>query len=175
MIAKRNNKISGITIIELMIGMVISLIVILAIGQIIADGVKGFENAYIKANGPVVSSSYVAQKRFDRIVRKASYRASRPPVAANNTLDIYYISDPSAYTALDRRVRFYISNGNLLATEYHYRPPNAETTLTTETICSNVSACEFKTNTNDRSAQMILRLTDGSSTITTVASAYMHN
>ena len=65
---------------------------------------------------------------------------------------------------------FYTANGNL---NVEYGQLDPKETLSTETVCGNVSGCMFKQL--GRSIQMILKLDNGTQTNTVVSSAVTHN
>ena len=156
-----------------MITAIISVIVVLAIGTAIADGVRGWHTMYNRVNADVVASSFVARRTFDRTIRKAS-RQKILADAAGGWIEVYYFSSGVA-TKLDRYARFYVSGNELKVEHGSWDPGSAipKIPLRTEVICSNVSSCVFKVD--GRSAQMILTLDDGSQAITVVSSAVMHN
>ncbi len=164
----------GMTLAELAVTMVIVVVVILALGSAIAEGIRGWQRTYDRANADVVRDGYAARNAFDRIVRKAT-RQFYQLAQDGSWLEVYYYSDP-ALPVVDRYARLYVSSdGQLMAEHGQYTPgaDQAKTTLRTEVICSNVSSCVFKAD--GRSAQMILTLDDGSRSVTIIGSAVMHN
>ncbi len=159
----------GFTLTELMVTTVIVAIVILALGSVVADGVRGWQRMYDRVYADVVTDGFVARRVFDRIIRKAS-RQMYSVDDSGEWLKVYYYSSGAA-TTLDRYGLFYVS-GDELKVEHGIRA-TPETPLQTETVCGNVSSCVFKGD--GRSAQMILTLDDGSQSVTVVSSAVMHN
>lgn len=158
----------GFTLIELMIGTVLVLIVVSAIGAVLVDSQRGWHAMYNRIYSDVVTDSYAARRAFDSVVRRASREKFLIDVNGS-WLEVYYYASASS-TVLDRYARFSV-NGADLNIEYGTLDPKQ--TLNTETICSNVSTCVFRTA--GRSAQMILVLDNGSQTASVTTSAVMHN
>ena len=164
----------GLTLAELMVAMATMLIVILALGTVIVDGIRGWQRTYARVYADVKTDGYVARNVFDRVVRSAG----RQTLAADGAwLEVYYYLYPSS-TWLDRYARFIVANGQL---QIQHGNRALDGTLsgpdTTETVCGNVvvppSGRIF--NADGRSAQMELTLDDGSQSATVVSSAVMHN
>ena len=168
MIKKKAVTRPGITLIEIMVAVVLSSIMVLAVGLMLAEGPRSFNRMNDRAFGDLVTESFVARKIFDSTIRKASKEEILVDNASNQ-LEVYYYASSVSVSA-DRYAKIYKSDSTLYV-EYGTREPRE--TLETKTICSNVSSCIF--NSTGRSAQMILTLDDGSQKITTVTSAIMHN
>ena len=158
----------GFTIVELAITVVVSVIVILGIGVVLADSQRNWNRMYNRIYSDVVTDSYVARKMFDSVIRKAS-REKLLVDDAGNWLEVYYYADSDSED-VDRYARFY-KTGSQLSAEYGKLDPLE--TLTTTIVCENVSNCVFKQV--GRSAQMILTLDNGTQAVTTTSSAVMHN
>ncbi|MHC4221067.1 MAG: hypothetical protein ACYST9_01485 [Planctomycetota bacterium] len=166
-IKKKNNKLrAGLTLMELFAAMIISIIVILGAGFILVSNHKGFEKLYERANGDVATDGYVAQKRFENVIRNAS---REKVVFDTNSVEIYYYDSNSA-PLVDRYARFYKTGGDL---NFEYGVYDPKKTLEVSTVCSNVSACSFY-NTG-RSVQMKLVLDDGLRSVEVMGSAVMNN
>jgi len=163
----------GFTLTELMVTTVIVAIVVLALGSVVADGVRGWQRMHDRVYADVVTDGFVARRVFDRIIRKASWEMYLVG-DSGESLEVYYYSSGAA-TTLDRYGRFYTLNGVLLLDHGVWAKGTEilEPPLQTETVCGNVSSCVFKGD--GRSAQMILTLDDGSQSVTVVSSAVMHN
>jgi Tfp pilus assembly protein FimT len=158
----------GFTSIELLITMTIMVIPILVVGFILADSNRGWHIMYNRINSDVVADSYVAAKAFDALVR----RASQDDVLVddnNQWVEVCYCQDSNSVVA-DRYALFYVAEGDLII-EYGQLEPKE--TMSTRTVCQNVSDCAFKQN--GQSLQMILTLDNGTQTNTVVSSAVMHN
>jgi hypothetical protein len=158
----------GLTIIELMLATGISTIIILSVGILLVDSNRGWNTMYSRTYSDVVNDAQAARRRFDSVVRSASNQGILLD-EFGAWVEVYYYSDPNS-SVVDSYARFYGSNNQLLI---EYGALNPRQTLSTETICENVSSCVFKTSGS--SAQMVLSLDDGSQSTTVVASAVLHN
>ena len=168
MIKKRLTASPGFTLIELIIAMAIMLIVVLAIGIALVDGQRGWSIQYDRIYSDVITDGYVARKKFDTVMRTAS-RDKLLLDDAGSWVEVYYYADDTS-TVVDRYARFYVANGNL---NVEYGQLDPKVTLTTETVCGNVSNCTFEQL--GRSIQMICTLDDGTRTNTVISSAVTHN
>lgn len=168
MIKKRLKSARGFTLIELIIGTVIMIFVILAIGMALVDGQRGWNQMYNKVYSDVVTDGYVARKKLDAVLRKASREKFLIDPAGSWVEVYYYATDAS--TVLDRYARFFTTGGAL---QIEYGQLNPTTTLSTETVCQNVSSCTFKQL--GRSIQMVLKLDNGKQTNTVTTSAATNN
>jgi len=163
---------SGLTLVELMVAMVTMLIVILALGTVMADSIRGWHKMYARVYADVKTDGYVARNAFDRVIRSAGRQTYLCP-ADGAWLEVYYYSSPSA-PMLDCYARFVVVSGQL---QILHGNRALDGTLSapdrTETVCGNVSSCIFRGD--GRSAQMELTLDDGTLSATVVSSAVMHN
>ena len=170
MIKKRLTSSRGFTLIELLTAIAIMFIVILAIGVALVDGQRGWNYMYNRIHSDVVTDGYVARRKFDAVLRKAS-RDKFLLDPAGGWVEVYYYAN-DASTVVDRYARFYYaSDGNKLNVEYGLYP-NKET-LSVETVCGNVSSCTFEQL--GRSVQMILKLDNGTQKNTLITSAVTNN
>jgi len=158
----------GFTLIELIMAMAIMIFVVLAIGMALVDGQRGWNNMFNRVYSYVVTEGYVARRKFDAVLRKASREKFLIDPAGSWVEVYYYATDAS--TDLDRYARFYTA-GNKLSIEYGQLNPTS--TLSTETVCQNVSSCTFEQL--GRSIQMVLKLDDGKQTNTVITSAVTNN
>ena len=166
---------AGLTLSELLVAAVIVIIVLFALGTVIADSVRGWNKVYDRVYADVRTDSYVARAAFDQVVRKATsqmYQIEDPDGGA--WLEVYYYSS-SAAPVVDRYARLYTSNGALLVEygDYTAGSESPKTPLRTDIVCQNVASCVFKAD--GCSAQMLLTLDDGSQNIVVTTSAVMHN
>ncbi len=168
MIKKRLTASRGFTLIELMIAIAIMVIVVLAIGVALVDGQRGWNYMYDRIYSDVVTDGYVARKKFDAVLRKAS-REKFLIDPAGGWVEVYYYAN-DASTVVDRYARFSASGGKLNV-EYGQLDPKATDTI--ETVCGNVSSCTFVQL--GRSIQMILKLDNGAQTNTVITSAVTNN
>jgi len=156
-----------------MVAVVVLLIVVLALGSVIAENARGWQRMYDSVYADVVTDGYVARKAFDRVIRSATRQMY---LLGDNGewIETFHYADAGS-PIVDRYNRFYVLNGMLLL-EYGSWTLGAEvprSRLRTDLICENVSSCVFKAD--GRSAQMVLTLDDGSRSKTVVCSAVMHN
>ena len=168
MINKRLTSSRGSTLIELLIAMAIMIFVILAIGMALVDGQRGWNNMYDRIYSDAVTDGYVARRKFDAVLRKASGETFSLAGDGSWVEVNYYANDAS--TVVDRYARFYTSGGTL---NVEYGQLNPKETISVESACSNVSGCIFMQS--GRSAQMILTLDDGTKTNTIITSARANN
>lgn len=168
MIKRKFKSSRGFSLIELITAMTIMLFVILAIGMTLVDGQRGWNNMYERMHSDVVTDGYFARRKFDAVLRKASREKILIDPAGSWVEVYYYASDAS--TVLDRYARLYTS-GNKLNIEYGQLDPTS--TLSTETVCENVSSCTF--DQLGRSIQMVLKLDNGKQTNTLITSATTNN
>ena len=168
MIEKRLTSSRGFTLIELLTAIAIMFIVILAIGVALVDGQRGWSIQYDRIYSDVVTDGYVARRKFDAVLRKASRDKFLLDPAGGWVKVYYYANDAS--TVVDRYARFSSSGGKL---NVEYGQLNPEATDTIETVCGNVSGCIFKQL--GRSIQMILKLDNGTQTNTVISSAVTNN
>ena len=158
----------GFTVMELIIAVAASLIVIIAIGAVLAGSQRDWNRMYNRACGDIVTDGYIARRAFDAVIRKASKERFLLD-EDGDWLEVYYYADEDS-AVVDRYARFYESGGELKI-EYGKLEPKA--TLSVQTICENVSSCVFRAT--GTSTQMILTLDDGTQTITVTSSAVLHN
>ena len=165
---KRLTASRGFTLSELITAMAIIIFVILSIGMALVDGQRGWNYMYNRIYSDVVTDGYVARRKFDAVLRKASGETFSLAGDGSWVEVNYYANDAS--TVVDRYARFYESDGDL---NVEYGQLNPKQTISVETVCSNVSGCIFKQS--GRSAQMILTLDDGTKTNTVITSATANN
>jgi hypothetical protein len=168
---RTNRKLlKGFSLIELSVAAVASVIVILGVTMIMADGQKGYNRIYDRAFSGLAREAYVVRSDFDSIVRKA---CNNKVLIANDGswLEIYYYeSDESA--TVDRYAKLFYDQGDSeLNVEYGQLNPKA--TVSIKKMCGNVTACEFKID--GQSAQMILTLDNGLQSMTVANSSFLHN
>ncbi len=158
----------GLTLIELMLAMVISTIVLAAVGAAMLGGVHGYNSAYRRASTGVLSDGYVAARGFKATLRKSAMSSVRITDQGGALTARYYAALDSEN--LDRYARFYVS-GNELRVEFGIvRPAQI---VSTQTLCTNVSACTFAKVGN--MVQMVLKIDDGQEESTVLSSAIPQN
>lgn len=168
MTKKRQVASRGFTIVELIITALIIAIVGFAIGAVVVDAQSTWNNMYDKMNSDVITDGYIARRKFDTVMRKASSQSYLLD-SSGGWIEVYYYASDSS-TLVDRYARFYVSDDEL---NFEYGQLGPRKTLDVETVCKNVSECTFKQV--GRSVQMILKLDDKTQTNTVVSSAVTHN
>ena len=158
----------GFTIVELIITALIIAIVGFAIGAVVVDAQSTWNNMYDKMNSDVITDGYIARRKFDTVMRKASSQSYLLD-SVGDWIEVYYYASDSS-SLVDRYARFYVSDDTL---NFEYGQLSPRKTLDVETVCKNVSDCTFKQV--GRSVQMILKLDDKTQTNTVVSSAVTHN
>jgi len=165
---QKNKKSKGFTIIELIIAAAVCVIALLGIGFVAADNQRSWSKIYNRINSDVAIDSLVAKKTFEAVIRKA--KKDTIVLAPNGTsVEVHYYRNAES-VSVDGYARFYLS-GTELNIEYGRFDPTE--TISTQTICSNVSSCVFMRI--GTSVQMLLTLNNSSQTVTVVTSAVMHN
>ncbi len=161
----------GFSLTELGVVLVLAPIVMLSMGLVLADNQRGWNQMYNRLNNGVAIDAYVARKGFDATVRKSSMNRERFDV---NEVEVYYYNDPASSTYLDRYAKFYKDDAELLV-EHGQLDSNGNPSGTPQTItlADNVEAVDF--SKNGASVQMVLRLDDGSESLTVMTSATRQN
>ena len=158
----------GFTLIELMIAITASMIVMLGVALVMANSQKSWNQLYTRAFSDVVGDSNVAGIKFKDIIRKASQYGFVVDSKGKGIEVYYYDSEDS--NDVDRYAHFYELEGDL---NLEIGKLNPRETQEVQTVCTNVTECLF--TASGRSAQMMLTLDNGSRTISTVTSAFLHN
>ena len=171
MFEKRTKSRKGFTLVELVTAIVIASIVVSAICILLADGQRGWRVMYNHIYSDVVNDGYVARRKFDAIMRKASWQKYTIDDVSNEWIEIYYYQDANS-TVLDSYAKFEFDSdlGELNFEEGMLDPLQ---TVNIQTLCGNVSDCIF--TVDGRSVQMILNLDNGSQSVIVTSSAVMHN
>jgi hypothetical protein len=158
----------GFTLIELMIGITASMIVMLGVALVLSNSQKSWNQLYTRAFSDVVGDTNVAGIKFKNIIRKSSQYGFIVDNKGEGIEVYYYNSEDS--NDVDRYAHFYELDGDL---NLEIGKLNPRETLEVQTICGDVTQCLFMAA--GRSAQMMLTLDNGSRTISTVTSAFLHN
>lgn len=159
----------GFTLVELMVTVLLASIVMLALGSVLADAHRGFNNMYERANSPVVVDAYVARLAFDSVIRPASTGITSQPVITDTSVKVYLYSDPNQITP-DRYAMFYVSGGTLFL-EKGVR--SSGSVLSTQTIAENVIDVDFAVK--QACIQMMLELDNGKESLIVTISSIRHN
>jgi hypothetical protein len=161
---------TGLTLVELMVASALSTICVLAVGGVLSDSQKAWNETYTKANSAIMLDSQLASKAFEATVRRAScerYLLDSDP--AGRWVEVYYFaSDASAAT--DRYARFTVEGGTFYI-EYGVIDPRQ--TLYINPICSNVTAFSF--SGSGRCIRMQMTLSNNDSDVSFISSAVPQN
>ena len=163
-------KRSGLTLVETMIAVAMSVIVVLALATVMADGPRSFNRMYDKVNADIQAEAMVSRITFESYVRKSSkYPGNFSVDADGDWIEVNYHSDLSS-GVVDRYAKFYVT-GDELVLETGVKSPRS--TLTVATLSENISSCEFKVL--GKSVQMIAVFDDDSDQVNLNCSAVMNN
>ena len=161
---------SGVTLVELAMVSVISVIVILAVTTLMADSQKGFNGIYNKTNSDLAYDDFAVRKVFSSVIRQSSNDNGATAVAVDGSwVQVQYYSSTSA-ESLDRYAKFYLQDGELLLEKGVISPAS---TLSLQTVCKSVSSVVFKKN--GTSVFMFLELNDGTNSRGINTSAILQN
>ena len=157
----------GFSLTELGAVMALAPVVMLSMGLVLADTQRGWNQMYNRLNKGVAIDAHVARKAFDATVRKSSM--NREHFDADE-VEVYHHNDSVSSTYLDRYAKFY-KDGTELLVEHGQLDSNGNPSGTPQTItlADNVEAVNF--SKNGASLQMVLRLDDGSKSLTLMTSA----
>lgn len=166
----------GFALIEMIQALVMSAIVILAIGVLLYDSQRGWNTMYERVYGDVTIEAYATRKAFDAICRKSS--VDRYDLGEDNEfLEVYYYQNDSESTMPDRYAIFYTVGSQLLVEhgdleEGTYNPdPSLESIVMT--LADNVTNAKFFVS--GTCVQMIAFLDDGNHSTLVTTSAIRHN
>ena len=154
---------------ELMIGLVIASVCMLAISGVLAGDQRAWLSVYGRVHGDVATGADVARRRFDALVHKAS-KSNSLLDSSGGWVEVQYAANETSST-VDRYARFSVSGGNL---QVEYGQVNPRAADTTQVLCRNVTSCLFLRTSGSDSVQMVLALDDGSHSTTIPSSAVMH-
>ena len=180
--AKRTTNNPGFTLVELMVTILISSIVLLGIGGVIADSHKGYNRMFTRIHGAIVNDAYFARLRFDKVCRQA--RAGSATVDASvPSLRVLYYSIPNYSSDPDQEPDSYATfflDGTypapLMLARGTYDPnTEAYTQTSTETVAGNVTELQFSAPFDGKSVQMVMTLSDNNHSMTVTCGSIMHN
>lgn len=168
---------NGFTLIELMVTVLLSAIIMLALGGVLADAHRGYNAMYNRINSPVVQDAYRARRAFESRIRKAS--SGGCTITASSAL-VYYFSGPDL-DDVDRYAEFTINNGTLTLSEGDFNPSGPTYTKTSSMVVANnviATNSTFKQGGDDENSpciQMVLHLNNGKEDIVVTCSSIRHN
>ncbi len=172
MLKMKIKKLKGITLIELMMTMLISSIVVLSMGILLADNLRGWRVMYNRIHSEKADNTYVVRRLFDVAFRKGTIApGSQIRISpSQDTLTVDYYSN-MILPIPDCNAVFQWDGSNILTLTCYQKTSGAE--ISSWTI-PNVSNCIF--NQAGRSVQMNLTFDDPNHTqmFNVVSSAYLH-
>jgi pilin/secretion family protein with methylation motif len=170
---KKEHNRKGVTLTELMVTLLLSTVVVLALGSVLADSQRGWVDMYSRAYSEVVTDAYVSQRVFSAVIRKSSIIACELGTS-NEYVQVYYYHELSS-TELDRYAKFYVSGGKLMMElgEFTVATFTPSTVLSTTTLASNVTSAVF--DVKGTSVQMFLSLDNNKEQLQVTCSAVRHN
>lgn len=167
---KIRKKRLGLTLIETILAVAVSVIVIMGLPVVMADNQNGWNKIYNKVNSNIVDESIIARIVFESNIRKSSKHTCACSIGTDGSwVETNYYSDISS-GILDRYAKFYVSGNDLLMEKGVISPRE---TLSLETLSSNVANCNFEYIGS--AVQMLLELDDGTYQIKINCAAVMHN
>jgi hypothetical protein len=161
----------GLTIIEMLLASVIVVIAIFSVAVALSDSHHGFKAMYNRIYSEVVTDSHVVRRMFDSVVRKSNCHECILDYNGR-WVEVHYYDGPGSMVP-DRYTCFNWDDTHLYVEYGRILEDGVKETISYRTVCGNVSNCTFRQT--GRSLQMILTLSNGSQTMTTVTSAVMHN
>jgi prepilin-type N-terminal cleavage/methylation domain-containing protein len=153
----------GFTLVELMMTALISSIIVLGIGILLADSLRGWRVMYERLHSPEADNTYAVRRMFDRVIRQAISQNAEVTItdAGDSVTAYYYNSKYSIYA--DREVKLtWTSNDKILTLTCSIVNPDKTTTKFSEEKIKNVSYCFFKSSNpppaRTHSIQMLLTI-----------------
>lgn len=156
---------------ELILTILLSGIMVAAVGLVMVDSHRGWLDSYAKVHGGAADDAAMSGTAFERIVRKAS--RSRYELTGIDDLTVYYYQDWQTSTELDAYGRFYRSQDapeELYLETGSLDPQRVEATVR---LASNATDVQFRAFSGG--IEMILLLDDGRESTTLVMPAILHN
>ena len=163
----------GFTITELVLAIAVGTMLILALGVVMVDTQKGWQDSYAKVHGGAASDAMMAKTAFDSIVRKAS--RSIYQFDGFDDITVYYYDNWLTSATLDRYARFFRSDENpsQMYVQQGTLKDGVKDVMTEVLLASNVADLEFKPINGG--IEMKLALDDGREQTTVVSTAILHN
>lgn len=171
---KRNK--SALTLIEMMIAILVSSIVVLGMGAVLADAQRGYNSMYNRINSPVVVDAYVAKAAFDAIVRKSDMTNVGYNSANTKTITVYYYSDANDYTILtpDRYATFTADLGDKeLTLDVGNWDGTNKSLLSTTILANDIKDAYFAPN--GACIYMMIEVDNGKENLIITCSSIRHN
>jgi len=174
---------AAFTLTEMTAAMLIMAIVILGMGLTFVDSSRGWARVYGRACEGVVADAFAARRAFDSIARR-SVMDSCSLAAGGDSIVLFYYND-STSASPDRYARFYlfddelrVERGDILDDaihQYEYSAWSAEHYSATGWVTLAGSVTDVGFSANGACVRMILKLDDGTVSMTVTTSANRHN
>lgn len=165
---KRNFRNTGLTLMELMVTMLISSILLVAVGIIMLDTQRGWQYTYTKVHGGAVVDAATAKTAFEKMFRKAS-RKKYIRTAADD-ITVFYYSNWLKEGDPDKYARFYRQNGTLFLKEGNIANADSDQTFI---LANRVTNAIFRPWPG--AIQMLLTVQYPTESITATSTAELHN
>lgn len=166
---------NAFTLTELVVVIAIAGIITLGIGVLLANSQKSWGQLFNRVYGDSASDSFVIQRAFDTVCRKASTR-KYDLSDSGDRIQLYYWDSGSTAATPENYARFYQSENDVLV-EYGqlqtgtWQPDTGQST-TTVTLASNIDSLKF--TVEGTSIQMFLTYLDND-LLPVVCSSVRHN
>lgn len=162
----------GFTLIELCVVMPLAFVVILGIGVVVTDSQRGWNRAYDRTLGDLVSDADVAIKTFDAVVRKSTIKCER---LHSDEVEVHYANNADTPTQLDSYARFYLTRAEELMVDYGELDANGhpQGDHYTSRLARNVKTAYF--SVLGSCMRLTLELDNGSQRLTVMSGAVRHN
>ena len=167
---KANYYRAGFTVTELSAAIATTVIIVAAFAMALISGHRTLNVTYAKVYSDVRTNAEVVLRRFDALVRKSVN--GQAVIASQEQLEICYFNDSDS-TFADRYAILYESDGDMLVEYGTVTSVGIKSTTSVETLCGDVSSCEF--SISGKSVEIVLALSDGEQSNTVISSAYLQN
>jgi hypothetical protein len=173
MLKIRPIKRAGLTLIELMTASVMGVTCMLAVGAVVYDSQKAWNETYTKANSAIMLDSHMASKAFEATVRNATcekYLLDPPDMdGKSHWVEVYYFASTSS-AIIDRYAKLYVEGGKFYIEHGNISPRQI---LNTIAICSNVTGFNF--SGSGRCIRMDMTLSNNNEDVSFFCSAIPQN
>lgn len=160
----------GVTLVQLLVAMFISLIVISGITTLLVQATTAWADNFEDNNSDASVARFTAVTAFTTLARQASSEASAVTISAQaDDITIEYYSS-SSLTSPDMYGRFYFQDGALMEERGTLSPSVSQSLYP---VCDNVQDCYFEKIGDCIS--MRLEVDDNGETVTIIAAAILNN
>lgn len=147
----------GFTLIEMLVAIVASSILILCVGTLLASSQQQFNRINNRVNGSIATDGLAAQRTFDAICRKSSWRKCELDISGSD-LTLYYYRTGSSSSIPEKYARFHligeqlvVDNGDLKSGQWI---PDTSSTPARMVLADQVENVQF--TVQDQSISMVL-------------------